>query len=222
MNSLGVIRVNLLIMGPPGAGKGTQAETLAQELQIINISTGDMFREAIRQGTEMGKKAREYMEMGELVPDSVVVGITRERLSQPDCARGFLLDGFPRTVVQAEALEDMLETMGIVLDGVINIAVPREKLLERLTGRRICRNCGASYHLRYNKPKVENKCDACGGELYQRSDDNEVVVSNRLDIYESKTEPLIDYYARRNLLKNINGDQDIKKVLADILASLGK
>ncbi len=214
--------MNLLIMGPPGAGKGTQAETLAQELQIINISTGDMFREAIRQGTEMGKKAREYMEMGELVPDSVVVGITRERLSQPDCARGFLLDGFPRTVVQAEALEDMLETMGIVLDGVINIAVPREKLLERLTGRRICRNCGASYHLRYNKPKVENKCDACGGELYQRSDDNEVVVSNRLDIYESKTEPLIDYYARRNLLKNINGDQDIKKVLADILASLGK
>jgi adenylate kinase len=222
MNSLGVIQVNLLIMGPPGAGKGTQAETLAQELQITNISTGDMFREAIRQGTEMGKKAKEYMEMGELVPDSVVVGITRERLSQPDCARGFLLDGFPRTVVQAEALEDMLETMGIVLDGVINIAVPREKLLERLTGRRICRNCGASYHLRYNKPEVENKCDACGGELYQRSDDNEVVVNNRLDIYESKTEPLIDYYASRSLLKNINGDQDIEKVLADILASLGK
>ena len=145
--------MNLLIMGPPGAGKGTQAETLAQELQITNISTGDMFREAIRQGTEMGKKAKEYMEMGELVPDSVVVGITRERLSQPDCARGFLLDGFPRTVVQAEALEDMLETMGIVLDGVINIAVPREKLLERLTGRRICRNCGASYHLVTTSPK---------------------------------------------------------------------
>jgi len=214
--------VNLLIMGPPGAGKGTQAEILARELQITNISTGDMFREAIRQGTEMGKKAKEYMDMGELVPDSVVVGITRERLSQPDCARGFLLDGFPRTVVQAEALEDMLEDMGISLDGVINIAVPREKLLERLTGRRICRKCGASYHIRYNKPKVENKCDACGGELYQRSDDNEAIVNNRLDIYESKTEPLIEYYAERRLLKNINGDQDIKKVLADILASLGK
>jgi adenylate kinase len=209
-------------MGPPGAGKGTQAEILARELQITNISTGDMFREAIRQGTEMGKKAKEYMDMGELVPDSVVVGITRERLSQPDCARGFLLDGFPRTVVQAEALEDMLEDMGISLDGVINIAVPREKLLERLTGRRICRKCGASYHIRYNKPKVENKCDACGGELYQRSDDNEAIVNNRLDIYESKTEPLIEYYAERRLLKNINGDQDIKKVLADILASLGK
>ncbi|MDR9786433.1 MAG: adenylate kinase [Peptococcaceae bacterium MAG4] len=214
--------MNLLIMGPPGAGKGTQAEILARELQITNISTGDMFREAIRQGTEMGKKAKEYMDMGELVPDSVVVGITRERLSQPDCARGFLLDGFPRTVVQAEALEDMLEDMGISLDGVINIAVPREKLLERLTGRRICRKCGASYHIRYNKPKVENKCDACGGELYQRSDDNEAIVNNRLDIYESKTEPLIEYYAERRLLKNINGDQDIKKVLADILASLGK
>ncbi len=213
--------MNLLIMGPPGAGKGTQAETLARELQITNISTGDMFREAIQQGTEMGRKAREYMEMGELVPDSVVVGITRERLTQPDCARGFLLDGFPRTVVQAEALEDMLKNMEIALDGVINIAVPREKLLERLTGRRICRNCGASYHLRYNRPEEEGRCGACGGELYQRSDDNEVVVNNRLDIYESKTEPLIDYYAGRGLLKNINGDQEIKKVLADILDSLG-
>lgn len=214
--------MNLLIMGPPGAGKGTQAETLAKELQITNISTGDMFREAIREGTEMGKKAKEYMDMGELVPDSVVVGITRERLSQSDCARGFLLDGFPRTVVQAEALEETLETMGLTLNGVINIAVPREKLLERLTGRRICRACGASYHIRYNKPEVEDKCNDCSGDLYQRSDDNEVVVNNRLDIYESKTQPLIDYYARRDLLKNINGDQEIKKVLADILASLSK
>ena len=212
--------MNLLIMGPPGAGKGTQAETLAQELQIINISTGDMFREAIRQGTEMGKKAREYMEMGELVPDSVVVGSTRERLSQPDCARGFLLDGFPRTVVQAEALEDMLETMGIVLDGVINIAVPREKLLERLMGRRICRNCGASYHLRYNKPKVENKCDACGGELYQREDDHEDVVRNRLFVYYKQTAPLIGYYFAKGVLREVDGARPIAEIFADLQAAV--
>lgn len=214
--------MNLLIMGPPGAGKGTQAEVLAKELDISNISTGDMFRAAIKEGTEMGRKAKEYMDMGELVPDSVVVGIVKERLSQPDCIRGFLLDGFPRTVVQAEALEETLNSMGRTLDGVINISVPREKIVDRLTGRRICHECGASYHVQYNPPAKEDVCDACGGELYQRSDDNEVIVNNRLDIYESKTQPLIDYYAKRNLLKSVNGDQDIKKVLDDILTILGK
>lgn len=214
--------MNLLIMGPPGAGKGTQAEVLAKELNITTISTGDMFRAAIKEGTEMGKKAKEYMDMGELVPDSVVVGIVKDRLSQPDCARGFLLDGFPRTVVQAEALDETLESMGRTLDGVINIFVPREKIIDRLTGRRICRECGASYHVQYNPPEKEGVCGACGGELYQRSDDNEAVVNNRLDIYESKTEPLIDYYARRNLLREVNGDQDIEKVLSDILNILRK
>lgn len=214
--------MNLLIMGPPGAGKGTQAEVLAKELNITNISTGDMFRAAIKEGTEMGRKAKEYMDMGELVPDSVVVGIVKERLSEPDCARGFLLDGFPRTVVQAEALEETLQSMGRTLDGVINIYVPREKIVDRLTGRRICRDCGASYHVLYNPPAKDTVCDACGCELYQRSDDNEAVVNNRLDIYESKTQPLIDFYARRNLLKEVNGDQDIKKVLGDILNILGK
>ncbi len=214
--------MNLLIMGPPGAGKGTQAEVLARELNITNISTGDMFRAAIKEGTEMGRKAKEYMDMGELVPDSVVVGIIKDRLSQADCARGFLLDGFPRTVVQAEALEETLKTMGRTLDGVINIFVPREKLVDRLTGRRICRDCGASYHVQYNPPAKDDVCDACGGELYQRSDDNETVVNNRLDIYESKTQPLIDYYAKRNLLKSVNGDQDIKKVMGDILTILDK
>ncbi|TEB06941.1 adenylate kinase [Pelotomaculum schinkii] len=214
--------MNLLIMGPPGAGKGTQAEVLARELNITNISTGDMFRAAIKEGTEMGRKAKEYMDMGELVPDSVVVGIIKDRLSQADCARGFLLDGFPRTVVQAEALEETLKTMGRTLDGVINIFVPREKIVDRLTGRRICRDCGASYHVQYNPPAKDDVCDACGGELYQRSDDNETVVNNRLDIYESKTQPLIDYYAKRNLLKSVNGDQDIKKVLGDILTILDK
>ncbi|OAT83501.1 adenylate kinase [Desulfotomaculum copahuensis] len=214
--------MKLLIMGPPGAGKGTQAEVLVKELAITHISTGDMFRAAIKEGTEMGKKAKEYMDKGELVPDAVVVGMVKDRLSQPDCAKGFLLDGFPRTLAQAEALDETLDSMGIVLDGVINIAVPRDKLMARLTGRRVCRGCGASYHVLFNPPQVEGKCNSCGGELYQRSDDNEEAVANRLDVYEAQTQPLIDYYAAKGLLKNINGDQDIKQVLADILASLKK
>jgi len=212
--------MKLLIMGPPGAGKGTQAEALVKELRITHISTGDMFRAAIKEGTEMGKKAKEYMDKGELVPDEVVVGMVKDRLSQPDCAGGFLLDGFPRTVPQAEALDETLQSMGIALDGVINIAVPRERLMERLTGRRICRSCGASYHVIFNPPREAGKCNTCGGELYQRSDDNEVAVANRLDVYEAQTQPLIEYYAGQGLLKNINGDQEIKKVLADVLASL--
>lgn len=211
--------MKLLIMGPPGAGKGTQAEVLVKELNITHVSTGDMFRAAIKAGTDMGKKAKEYMDKGELVPDSVVVGLVEERISQADCAKGFLLDGFPRTVAQAEALDETFKKLGIKADGVINIDVPRERLMARLTGRRICRSCGASYHEVFNKPEVEGTCH-CGGELYQRSDDNEVAVGNRLDIYESQTQPLIDYYAKQGLLKNINGDQDIKDVLKDVLASL--
>ncbi|MCL6638378.1 MAG: adenylate kinase [Firmicutes bacterium] len=214
--------MKLLIMGPPGAGKGTQAEMLVKELKITHISTGDMFRAAIKEGTEMGKKAKEYMDKGELVPDSVVVGMVKDRLSQPDCKNGFLLDGFPRTIPQAEALDETFKEMGIVPDAVINIAVPREKLMERLTGRRICRSCGASYHMVFNKPQVEGKCNSCQGELYQRDDDNEVAVGNRLDIYEAQTQPLIDYYSQKGHLVNINGDQDIKKVLADTLAAIKK
>ncbi|MQL53822.1 adenylate kinase [Desulfofundulus thermobenzoicus] len=212
--------MKLLIMGPPGAGKGTQAEMLVKELQITHISTGDMFRAAIKEGTEMGKKAKEYMDKGELVPDAVVVGMVKDRLQKPDCEKGFLLDGFPRTLAQAEALDDTLKTMDIALDAVINIAVPRDKLMARLTGRRVCRNCGASYHILFNPPEVEGKCNSCGGELYQRSDDNEEAVANRLDVYEAQTQPLIEYYQGKGLLKNINGDQEIKKVLEDILASL--
>ncbi|MGQ9824695.1 MAG: adenylate kinase [Desulfotomaculales bacterium] len=212
--------MNLLIMGPPGAGKGTQAEVLVKELAITHISTGDMFRNAIKEGTEMGKKAKEYMDRGELVPDEVVVGMVKDRLSQPDCAKGFLLDGFPRTLPQARALDETLDSMGIKLDGVVNIDVPRERLMARLTGRRVCKNCGASYHILFNPPAEPGKCNACGGELYQRSDDNEEAVANRLDVYEAQTQPLIAYYREKGLLKNINGDQEIKKVLADILASL--
>lgn len=214
--------MNLLIMGPPGAGKGTQAEVLVKELKITHISTGDMFRNAIKEGTEMGKKAKEYMDAGQLVPDEVVIGMVKDRLAKPDCQNGFLLDGFPRTVEQARALDETLASLNIKLDGVINIVVPLDKLMVRLTGRRVCRDCGASYHVVFNPPQVEGKCNSCGGELYQRSDDNEESVSTRLKAYEEKTQPLIDYYQAKGLLLNINGDQEIGKVLADILAAVKK
>ncbi|MCF8010054.1 MAG: adenylate kinase [Clostridiales bacterium] len=214
--------MNLLIMGPPGAGKGTQAEKLIKQLDITHISTGDMFRNAIKEGTEMGKKAKEFIDQGNLVPDEVVVGMVKDRLSQSDCEKGFLLDGFPRTLDQAKALDQTLASLGIKLDGVVNISVPREKLMERLTGRRICRDCGASFHVIFNKPKEEGKCDSCGGELYQRSDDNEESVGKRLDVYTQETQPLIDYYKEKGLLADINGDQEITSVLNDILAALKK
>lgn len=212
--------MNLLIMGPPGAGKGTQAEALVKKLGITHISTGDMFRSAIKEGTEMGLKAKEYMDKGELVPDYVVVGMVKERFSQPDSVCGFLLDGFPRNVVQAEELDETLKSIGLSLNGVINIVVPREKLVERTTGRRICRSCGASYHVSFKKPQEEGICDNCGGELYQRSDDNETAVNNRLYIYEASTKALIDYYTTRGLIRNIDGDQDIDKVMEDIFKSI--
>ncbi len=214
--------MNLLIMGPPGAGKGTQAEVLVKELEITHISTGDMFRNAIKEGTEMGRKAKEYMDKGELVPDEVVIGMVRDRLSQPDCKKGFLLDGFPRTVEQARALDVTLDGLGIKLNGVVNIVVPLDKLMERLTGRRVCKGCGASYHVMFNPPEKAGICNTCGGELYQRSDDNEESVGTRLRAYEEKTQPLIDYYKDKGILLDINGDQDIKKVLEDILKALRK
>ncbi len=214
--------MNLLIMGPPGAGKGTQAEVLVKELEITHISTGDMFRNAIKEGTEMGRKAKEYMDKGELVPDEVVIGMVRDRLSQPDCKKGFLLDGFPRTVEQARALDVTLDGLGIKLNGVVNIVVPLDKLMERLTGRRVCKGCGASYHVMFNPPEKAGICNTCGGEIYQRSDDNEESVGTRLRAYEEKTQPLIDYYKDKGILLDINGDQDIKKVLEDILKALRK
>ncbi|GAV23810.1 adenylate kinase [Carboxydothermus pertinax] len=207
-------------MGPPGAGKGTQAEKIVKEFGIVHISTGDMFRAALKNQTPLGLKAKEYMDKGELVPDEVVIAMVEERISEPDCEKGFLLDGFPRTIPQAEVLDKKLAEMGITLDGVINIEVPRDELIIRLTGRRVCRQCGATYHVKFNPPKVEGVCDACGGELYQRSDDSLETVTNRLDVYDAQTAPLKEYYAKTGLLINIDGTKSIGEVFESIKNAL--
>ncbi|MEW6662795.1 MAG: adenylate kinase [Bacillota bacterium] len=208
--------MRLLLMGPPGAGKGTQAEVLTKKLEIPHISTGDMFRKALKEGTPLGRKAKEFMDAGQLVPDQVTVGIVEERLAEEDCQKGFLLDGFPRTVPQAEALKELLQKKGVTLDAVLNIKVPAEKLVSRLTGRRVCRNCGATYHVLYNPPQEAGVCGHCNGELYQRGDDREDTVRNRLAVYEGQTAPLISYYDTQGLLRDVNGDQPIEDVLAEI------
>ncbi len=214
--------MRLILMGPPGAGKGTQAEGLVKKYQIPHISSGDMFRAAIKEKTKLGTKAKEYMDKGLLVPDDVVVGIVGERLEAADTARGFLLDGFPRTLPQAKALTEKLESRDIGIDTAINIEVPLQDLLERLTARRVCRTCGASYHLKFNSPQVRNVCDACSGELFQRDDDTEETVKKRLDVYRNQTEPLIEYYKAKGVLLNVNGAQDIDDVFTEIVTSLGK
>jgi adenylate kinase len=213
--------VNIVLMGLPGAGKGTQAEKIVEKYGIPHISTGDMFRAAIKDGTELGLKAKSFMDNGDLVPDEVTIGIVRERLSKEDCGKGFLLDGFPRTVAQAEALENILTDLGKKMNYVINIDVDKDILMGRLTGRRICKECGATYHLVFNPPKEEGVCDRCGGELYQRADDNEETVQNRLDVNIKQTQPLLAYYEDKGYLKNIDGQQDIDKVFADIDELLG-
>ncbi|AKP45545.1 MULTISPECIES: adenylate kinase [Bacillus] len=214
--------MNLVLMGLPGAGKGTQAEKIVEKYEIPHISTGDMFRAAMKEGTELGLKAKSYMDKGELVPDEVTIGIVRERLSKDDCKKGFLLDGFPRTVAQAEALESIMSDLGKKIDYVINIDVDKDLLLERLTGRRICKSCGSTYHLVFNPPKVAGKCDRCGGELYQRADDNAETVQNRLDVNLKQAKPLLDFYGEKGYLKNIDGTQEINKVFEDIDQLLGK
>lgn len=212
--------MRVILMGPPGAGKGTQAAGLIEKFQIPHISTGDMFRAAIKDGTALGLKAKEYMDAGSLVPDEVTIGIVADRLAKADCANGFLLDGFPRTTAQADALDKILVDLQMKLDGVLNIEVDEAKLLERLTGRRICRQCGATYHMVFNPPNAECVCDKCGGELYQRSDDTLETAKNRLDVYNLQTQPLISYYQGLGIIKEINGDQEISRVLEDILAAL--
>ena len=220
MQGDGIMRI--LLMGPPGAGKGTQAEKLTEILQVPHISTGDMFRAAIKEETEMGLLAKSYMDKGELVPDEVTVGIVRDRIKEEDCNKGFLLDGFPRTVVQADALGTILEELGIKLDSVVNIEVPLDELIGRLTGRRICKSCGATYHMLFNPPVKEGVCDKCGGDLYQRDDDTEETANNRLSVYEEQTAPLLEYYENSGLLVNVNGNQSMEDVLSEILKVLGK
>jgi len=213
--------MNLILMGLPGAGKGTQAERIVGKYGLPHISTGDMFRTAIKEETELGKKAKSYMDAGELVPDDVTIGIVRERLGKADCQKGFLLDGFPRTTAQAEALDNLLADMGRRIDAVLYIDVDRDSLLERLTGRRICSQCGATYHITLNPPKEEGVCDKCGGQLYQRDDDKIETVKTRLEVNEKQQKPLLDFYNKKNCLQEINGNQDIDDVFASIERVLG-
>lgn len=213
----------LLIMGPPGAGKGTQASNIVEKYGVCHISTGDMFRAAIKQGTEMGKLAQSFMEKGELVPDSVTVGIVRDRLAEDDCKnKGFLLDGFPRNLDQAHELDKIMTDLGYNLDGVIDVSVDNDILISRIVGRRICKKCGATFHVEFNKPKKDGICDNCGEPLVTRKDDTRETAENRLNVYASQTQPLLDFYKGRNLLISINGDQAVSKVFDDIVSQLGE
>lgn len=212
--------MNIIFMGPPGAGKGTQAEKIIENFQIPHISTGEAFRSAMSQQTPLGLKAKEYVDQGLLVPDEITNGIVQERLSKPDCRKGFLLDGFPRTISQAEALDDMLRALNMKIDHVINISVDREKLLARLTGRRLCSSCGATYHVVFNPPQHDNVCDKCSGSLVQRPDDAEEKVGTRLDEYLNKTAPLLHYYEQQNILRQVDGEQEIQDVTEQISSLL--
>ena len=207
--------MNIALFGPPGAGKGTQAKELSKHYSIPHISTGDILRANVRDGTELGVKAKEYMDKGELVPDEVLIGLIRNRLTEPDCKTGYLLDGYPRTIPQADALSEILDEIRKPLDAVINIEVTDEELVKRLSGRRSC-TCGETYHLMFNPPKQEGLCNACGSELYQRDDDKEEVIRQRLSVYNNKTKPLIDYYRNAGLLTNVDGTASVDHVLADI------
>ena len=208
--------MNLILLGAPGAGKGTQAEVICKKLNIPAVSTGNIIREALKSGTEMGKKAKAYMEAGELVPDEVVIGIVKDRLAESDCQNGFVLDGFPRTIPQAEALDEM----GVRIDKVLEIHVPDEKIVTRMSGRRVCGSCGASYHLQYNPPKVEGKCDNCGGALVQRTDDHPDTLKARLKEYHEKTEPLKSYYEKQGKLVVVEGQEEVADTTRLTLAAI--
>ena len=208
--------MNLILLGAPGAGKGTQAEVICDKLGVPTISTGNIIREALSKGTEMGIKAKSFIDAGQLVPDEVVIGIIKERLAKDDCKNGFILDGFPRTIPQAEALD----AMGVVIDKVIDIEVPDDKIVQRLSGRRVCADCGASYHLEYKKPEKEGICNVCGGKLVQRKDDHPDSVLDRLKVYHEQTEPLKDYYSKAGLLKVVEGQEEVAATTALTLKAL--
>lgn len=210
----------IVLLGPPASGKGTQAARLREALNLPHVASGDLFRENLKNETELGLRAKGYMDRGELVPDDVTIAMVMERLSRPDCASGAILDGFPRTIAQAEALDEALARRGQRINLVPCITVPDEVLVERVSGRRLCRTCGEAYHVRFNPPRQPGICDKDGGELYQRDDDKPETVRKRLQVYREQTSPLIDYYRRRDLVVEINGDQPIDAVTADLLAAI--
>ena len=212
--------MQIVLFGPPGAGKGTQAKFLSEEFNIPHISTGDILRENVRKGTPLGLKAKSYMDKGELVPDALLVDLVRGRLAEPDTKKGFLLDGYPRTIPQAKALDEILDDLNRKLDAVVNIDVGQAELVRRLSGRRMCKKCGASYHVAFNPPKAPDVCNACGDELYQRADDREEAIKNRLAVYHKQTQPVLDYYKKKGILINIDGDREIDEVKADIIRAL--
>ncbi len=212
--------MKLLILGPPGAGKGTQAVQISKKFDIPHISTGDIFRANIKGNTPLGKKAMEYMNKGELVPDELTCDLVFDRIMQDDAKKGFLLDGFPRNIFQAEKLDEVLKQRNLKLDCVINVSVEDSVLIERAVGRRLCKECGATYHIKFNTTKVEGICDECGGSLYQRDDDKEETIKNRIDVYNKSTKPLIDYYTKQNIIANIDGQKDIDVVFDDIVKAV--
>lgn len=214
--------MRLVLLGPPGAGKGTQASAIVKKYNIPHISTGDIFRANIKEGTQLGIQAKEYMDKGLLVPDELVVSIVKDRLTKDDCKNGFLLDGFPRTVNQAEALDSALTAMGIKLDKVVNIEADSKILIERAIGRRICKECGATYHVKFNQPKVEGVCDNDNAPLFQRDDDVEETVATRISVYQNQTQPLIEYYTQMGLILNIDGIRPIDEIFQEIVEALGK
>lgn len=213
--------MKIVLLGPPGAGKGTQAKSISNRYEIPHISTGDIFRKNISEMTPLGIEAKKHMDNGQLVPDSLTIDIVKDRLTQEDCKNGYLLDGFPRTVVQAEALKEFLIERGEELDSALLIDVPKDFILERMTGRRVCPSCGASYHVKFNPPKINGKCDVCGSDVVQRKDDTEATVKERLDVYDRQTQPLIEYYKRENLLQVVDGTKAINKVFDSICSILG-
>lgn len=214
--------MRLVLLGAPGAGKGTQAKKLIKKYGIPQISTGDILRKNVADGTPLGKEAKSYMDRGELVPDTVVLGLIADRLKQDDCKRGFILDGFPRNTAQAETLDGMLKKLTMPLDSALSVDVPKDDLMKRLTGRRTCRNCGQMYNIYFSPPKKNGVCDKCGGELYQRDDDREETIRKRLDVYEAQTAPLIGYYKKKNILKSVMGTGGIDEIFNKICAAITK